>query len=98
MGSYIHIFVKSNSVLQRKILRVITFSDKNAPSTPIFDSLKILKFNDMITMHIVSFVYECGQNLSPACFSNYFTWIENVHSFGTRQSKRDNLFALQNEK
>ena len=83
------------SVLQRKILRVITFSDKNAPSIPILDSLKVLKFNDMITMHIVSFVYECVHNLSPAYFSNYFTWIENVHSFGTRQSKRGNLFSLR---
>ena len=36
------------SVLHKKILRVITFSDKNAPSTPIFDSLKVLKFNEMI--------------------------------------------------
>ena len=82
-------------MLQKKILsRVITSSDKNAPSIPIFDSLKVLKLNDMITMHIVSFVYECVYNLSPACFSNYFTWIKNVHSFSTRQSKRGDLFAL----
>ena len=82
------------SVSQKKIFRVITFSDKNVPSTPIFDSLKVLKFNDLITMHIVSFVYECVHNLSTAYFSNYFTWIENVHSFGTRQSRRSDLFAL----
>ena len=48
----------------------------------------------MITMHIVSFVYQCVHNLSPAYFSNFFTWIENVHSFGTRESKRGDLFAL----
>ena len=34
--------------------------------------------NDMITTHIVSLVYECVHNLSPAYFSDYFTWIENV--------------------
>ena len=73
---------------QKEILRVITFNDKNAPSIPIFDSLKVLKFNDMITMHIVSFVYECVHNLSPTYFSNFFIWIENVHSFGTRQLKK----------
>ena len=83
------------SVLQKKIVRVLSFSDKNAPSTPTFDSLKVLKFNDMITMHIVSFVYECVDNLSPAYFSNYLTWIENVHSFGTGQSKRGDSFALR---
>ena len=35
----------------------------------------------MITMLIVYFVYECVHNLSPAYFSNYLTWFENVHSF-----------------
>ena len=83
------------SGLQNKILRVITFSDKNAPSIPISHSLKVLRFNDIITTHIVSFVYECVHNLSPAYFSNFFIWIENVHSFSTRQSKRGDLFALR---
>ena len=32
--------------------------------------------------------------LSPAYFSNYFTYIENVHSFGIRQSRGGDLFAL----
>ena len=74
----------------KKILGVITFSDKNAPSAPIFDSLsKVLKFNDMIRMLIVSFVYECVHKvLSPAYFSSYFTWIENVPSFGTGPSEQ----------
>ena len=33
-------------------------------------------------------------NVPITYFSNYFTSIENVHSFGTRQSKRGNLLAL----
>ena len=83
------------SVLQKKILRVITFSDINAPSTPIFDSLKILKFNDIIPFQIVSFVYECVHNIAPTYFSGYFTKIENIHSIGTGQSNRGDLFALR---
>ena len=83
------------SVLQKKILRVITFSDINAPSTPIFDSLKILKFNDIIPFQIVSFVYECVHSIAPTYFSGYFTKIENIHSIGTRQSNRGDLFALR---
>ena len=76
-------------------LRLGYYSDKNVPSTPIFDNLNVLKFNDMITMQIASFVYECVRNLSPAYFSNYFIWIKNVHSFGTRQSRRVDMFALR---
>ena len=84
------------SVLQKKILSIITFGDKNAPSTPAVDCVKVFKFNDMImgTMHIVCFVYECVHNLSPAYFYNYLIWIENVHNFGTRQSRIGDLFAL----
>ena len=92
LGPYICL-LNPISVSQKKILRVITFSDKNAPSIPISDSLKILNFIDMIIIHIVSFVYECDHNLSPVYFSNHFTWIENVHNFGTRQ--RGDLFALR---
>ena len=49
----------------------------------------------MITVHMASFIYKCLHNLSPANFSNYFTCIENLHSFGIRQSRRGDLFALR---
>ena len=76
-------------ILQNKIIRIITFNEVTAPSEPIFDSLQILKLNDIIVMYIVSFVvYECVHNLAPTYFNNYFTRIHNVHSIGTRQSKK----------
>ena len=37
------------SILQKKVLRIIVFSEKTAPSALIFDSLCILKLNDIIT-------------------------------------------------
>ena len=83
------------SIVQKKILKIITFSEETAPSAPIFDSLKILKLNDIIIFQIVSFVFECMHNLAPSYFSGYFTSIESVHGIGTRQSKRGDLFALR---
>ena len=74
-------------ILQKKIIRIITFNEVTAPSGPLFDILQILKLNDIIFIHIVSFVYECAHNLAPALFNNYFSRIHNVHSIGTRQSK-----------
>ena len=44
----------SISALQKKILRIVTFSDKTAPSSPIFDCLQVLKFSDIIILYIVS--------------------------------------------
>ena len=56
------------AILQKKIMRSVTFNENTAPSTPIFDTLQILKFNDVILLQITSFVYECVNNLAPVCF------------------------------
>ena len=43
------------SILQKKNFGIIVFSGNTAPSAPIFESLQILKFNDIITYQITSF-------------------------------------------
>ena len=83
------------AILQKKIMRSITFNENTAPSTPIFDTLQIFKFNDVILLQITSFVYECVNNLAPVYFRDFFISIHNVHDIGTRQSKRGDLFALR---
>ena len=79
-----------NLISEKKIIRIITFSEATAPSGPIFDSLQILKLNDVIVMHIVSFVYECVHSLDPACFKNYFTRIHNAVTEGDQFPLRCN--------
>ena len=85
----------SISALQKAILRIVTFSDKTAPSSPIFYCFQVLKFSDIIILYIVSFVFECVHNLSPTYFRNYFTSIHSIHDIGTRQSEKGDLFALR---
>ena len=82
------------AILQKK-MRSITFNENTAPSTPIFDTLQILKFNDVILLQITSFVYECVTDLAPIYFRDFFRSIQNVHDIGTRQSERVDLFALR---
>ena len=78
----------------KKILMIVTFNDKTVPSSPIFDCLQVLKFSDIIILHIVSFVFEYVHNLAPTYFRNYFTSIQSIHDIGTRQSQKGDLFAL----
>ena len=85
----------SISALQKKILRIVTFSDKTAPSSPIFNCLQVLRFNDIIILYTVSFVFECVHNLAPTYFRNYFTSIQSIHDIGIRQSQKCDLFALR---
>ena len=42
------------TVLQKKILRIMSFSEINAPSGPLFDRLRILKLNDMFQLQVAS--------------------------------------------
>ena len=80
-------------VIQTRIMKVITFNEMIVHSTPIFDSLQILRLNDVFQLQLVSFVYECVNNLSPLYFRNYLAAISSTHSIGTRESKRGDLFV-----
>ena len=53
-------------ILQKKVLRIIVFNEKTAPSAPMFDSLRNLKLNNIITYQITYFVFECVHNLAPS--------------------------------
>ena len=94
MGPDLSINVRFYFCSSKKTLRIVTFSDKTAPSSPIFDCLQVLKFSDII-LHIVSFLFECVHNLAPTYFRNYFTSIQSIHDIGTRQSLKGDLFALR---
>ena len=79
-------------LLQKKVLRSISFQPFFSSSTPIFHSLKILKLNDMINHEILKFVYKSLNGLSPSHFQNYFQLSNTVHSHETRQAAGGDIF------
>ena len=79
-------------ILQKKVLKSITFSDMMAHSKPLFHDLQLLKLNDIHNLDILLFVYECVNGLSPAYFPDFFNLLSNKHMFMTRQSTKGNLF------
>ena len=94
LGPNLSIDVRFYFCSTEKILRIVTLSDKKVPSLPIFDCLQVLKFNDIIILHIVSFVFECVHNLAPTYFRNYFTNVQSIHDICTRQPQKGDLFAV----
>ena len=88
----IHVWGLTISILQKKVLKSVTFSDMMAPSMPLFHNLQLLKLNDIHNLHISLFVYECVNGLSPAYFADLFNLLSNKHTFMTRQSTKGNLF------
>ena len=79
-------YLKPGTTLQKRVVRIMTFSDPISHSEPLLKSLRLLKFSDMIHLEILSFVYQWCHKLSLSCFVNYFNPVSSIHSYNTRQS------------
>ena len=69
-----------------KAVRLMSFSDKDAPSSPIFKDLNILKLNDLITTNNIIFVHKTLNKLTPSHFGNYFELHAPSHNHATRNN------------
>ncbi len=78
--------------LQKKVVRCIKLEPLTSPSTLIFQSLKILKLEDILHLNILTFVYNSINKISPSCFHNYFQPNAAIHKIGTRQASRGDIF------
>ena len=86
------IYLKPVTILQKRLARILTFSEPMSHSEPLLKSLNLLKFNDIIHSEILSFVYQWFHKLVPSCFSHFFKPISSIHEYPTRQSLNENLF------
>ena len=78
--------------LQNRAMRVISFSDFRANSTPIFKAMKILRLEDFISLQNCLFVYDFLKNKLPTCFNRYFQTVKSVHDIDTKSSRLGCLF------
>ena len=84
-------FLTQLFIIQKRAIRIVSFSEPKSHSEPLFKSLNLLKLNDVIKSQILSFVYQWSRRLLPPCFSKYFNFTSSVHSYSTRQSHNRNL-------
>ena len=73
-------------VLQKKCMRIITFSDFQCHAHPFFLNLKVLKVREIIQMQQMLLMYGFLQNSLPADLKKLFRLNDNVHSHVTRQT------------
>ena len=79
-------------VLQKKIIKVMTFNKKTAHSTPIFPDIQVLKIDDIRQLQLLTFVYDCLNKLARTYFHHYFVKCSQVHSYSTRLASSGDLF------
>ena len=82
-------------LLQKRVIKAISFQNFASPSSPIFSDLKILKLHDLFQLKLLCFVYDCVNKISPSCFHSFFELVESVHPYLTRQATNNDIFLNQ---
>lgn len=82
-------YIDKLHVMQKRIIRVITFSERLAHTKPLYDKLKIMNIDNIYTYFTCMFVYKYYNQKLPNIFHDFFTISSSIHSHNTRNS--DNL-------
>ena len=96
-GQTINSFNQKITKLQNRALRIITFSDFQADSNPLYANLNILKLADQIKLQNCIFVYDALTKVSPICFHDYFTLTKAIHSLNTKNANLGCLFVTRSD-
>ena len=70
----------------------MTFSRFDEHSSPLFKSLEILKFLDLVTFHLAVFMYKYHNQLLPSVFNSFFTKISQIHTYNTRLGAKQSYY------
>ena len=82
-------------LLQKRVIKAISFQHSTSHSSPIFSDFKILRLHDLFQLKLLCFVYESVHKLSPIYFHNFFQSLKSVHQCGTRQAGKDDIFLTR---
>ena len=90
-GSACDTYVNRLLILQKKVVRMITYNDARLGETgplphslPLFHQLELLKVNEIFKLQLSRFIFDCVNNLSPPQFKPWFTLVSDVHDHATR--------------
>ena len=91
MASQSGVILKSNSLkkllsCKKKAVRAISFAPFNAPFKPLFKSLGLLKFDDLVHYKTTSLLWDVDHGTIPPTLSTYFKKTESRHHHATRQA------------
>ena len=78
--------------LQKKIVRVISFSEYNAHTDQLFIDYNIMKFVNLNIFLTGMFMYKVNNGLFPRIIQNIFVSNVDIHSYNTRQKYDYHIF------
>ena len=74
-------------ILQKRAIRIIANAVFDAPSDPIFKSLKILKLQYIYLLQVGKMIFKFKNRILPQTFNNIFMLNSQIHKYNTRRSK-----------
>ena len=89
-GSADDIHLNKLLILQKKIVRLMTFSDNRQidfsfiPSDPLFLKMEIIKIHDVFKLMISKFIFKCLNKTTPVNFHNWYFLTAQLHRHNTR--------------
>lgn len=72
--------------LQKKALRIMSFSAYTAPSLPLFKNMKLLNIHQINDFLISAFSFELSHKILPPYFDDFFRENNKIHEHNTRKN------------
>ena len=83
-GLTYHSNLKRLVTLQKRAVRTISRSAFDAHTDPIFKSLKLLKFENIVSLQVAKIMYLHKSGQLPESFQNMFFTGQEIHNYNTR--------------
>ena len=79
-------------ILQNKFIRASLFRAKEKPINFLYSKFNTLMLTDMIKIELAKFMFKYNNRLLPPSFNNYFTKLDVIHHYNTRQKVTSEFF------
>ena len=76
--------IKKLEVLQKRCVRILTFSDFLTHAKPLFNQLNILQLDDIFHAQKLLFMFDVFTKNVPNELNQYFCLNNTIHSYNTR--------------
>ena len=82
-----HIHLQSVTILQKKLIRIISGVKPRTHSIPLFEKLKILTIKEVFYYSVAMFMYKFVTKRLPSIFDRLFNYLSDPHEYVTRNDK-----------
>ena len=92
-GQCIAEYLEKLKLIQKKIVRAISFANFDAPTKPLMKELKILSIDDLYKMQIASLMWDYDHGSLPQTLNKLFTRRSAVHTRNLRNALDGRLYT-----